>query len=420
MPEISPLTFFRFASDHSALLIDIFYRSAGMNDAEIRDLVIRHQKPSDPSPHRVIDQLEKLGILEAVPGATATFEMTRPVSSLLAYLLRRHRLTSVEVIQAYLSDLEHLSAELSGALEHKKSQVALRILDEMAEVMERIRQDSRSNRDGIIGEAMRIKANREKRSVRERFEIINRLWKRYLEPLRDLIDVRKAMDAALDRLEVLFRDGGARFATDRAMAREFAAVSARLLRLRRDARTDYHESLAELGPLYEALRKDSALARGASHALEILGRKGIMALGITEAIALPVWRTEGLLFNKALIAFFQGIKGYEPKAAPALADPPDARDTEGVIDQETLRKEIMSSLPMDDLLSWLIQHYSEYSAPQILRAYGRALCLKGISFETEGGENTYVLGSFLVRAFPKAAGPGSEKRDEDRDESTRL
>ncbi len=420
MPEISPLTFFRFAADHSALLTDIFYRSAGLNDAELRKLVIRHQKPSAPSPHRVIEQLEKLGILEAVPGATATYEMTRPVSSLLAYLLRRHRLTSVQVIQAYLSDLEHLSIELSSAMEEGKSQVAVRILDEMAEVMERIRQDSRSNRDGIIGEAIRIKANREKRSVRERFEIINRLWRRYLEPLRDLIDIRKAMDAALDRLEVLFRDGARRFATDRAMAREFAAVSARLLRLRRDVRTDYHESLTELGPLYEALRKDSALARGASHALEILGRKGLKSLGITEAMALPIWRTEGLLSNRALIAFFQGIKGYEPRPAPALASPPASQDMEGVIGQETLKKEMMSSLPIDDLLSWLIQHFSEYSAPQILRAYGRLLCLEDLSFETRDQENTYVLGRFLVRAFPKAINPDSKKDHEEKDEAKRL
>ena len=412
MPEISPLTFFRFAADHSALLTDIFYRSAGLNDAELRELVIRYQRPSSPSPHRVIEQLEKLGILEAVPGATATYEMTRPVSSLLAYLLRRHRLTSVEVIQAYLSDLERLSIELSSAMEGGRSQVAVRILDEMAEVMERIRQDSRSNRDGIIGEAMRIKANREKRSVRERFEIINRLWRRYLEPLRDLIDVRKAMDAALDRLEALFRDGSRRFAADRAMAREFAAVSARLLRLRRDARADYHESLAELGPLYEALRRDSALARGASHALEILGRKGLKALGITEALALPVWRTEGLLSNKALIAFFQGIKGYEPRPAPALAGPPARRDMDGVIGQETLREEVKASLPIDDLLSWLIRHFSGYSASQILRAYGRVLCLEGISLETRNRENTYVLGRFLVRAFPKAVCPCGKEREE--------
>lgn len=409
MAEISPLTFFRFAADHVGLITDIFYHSSGLSDSRLRYLVIRHRKPTDPSPHYVMEQLIRLGILETVPDATASYEMTRPVSTLLSYLLRRHRLTSVRVIQAYLTDIEHLSTELSSFLEKGDSQGAVRILDETAEVMERIRQDSRSNRDGIIAKAILIKANRERQPVRERFETINRLWSRYIVPLRDLIDVRKAMDDALDKLEVLFRDGSRVFGTDGAMIRELSSASARLLRLRRDVKADYHESLTELGPLYESLRRDTALARGAGRALEITGRKGLRHLRITEFMSFPTWRTEGLVSTKALEAYLYGIKGYRPLKAPALAEAA-VLEPEKIIEPVDLERRLWASLPVEDLLSWLIENHAGCSATEILKAYGRVLDFRGLSFFTGAEDRTYGLGAFTVEAHPRSVASENGER----------
>jgi hypothetical protein len=78
---------------------------------------------------------------------------------------------------------------------------------------------------------MAVKSNKEQRSVRERFEIINRLWTRYLEPLRDLIDVRKSMDAAMDDLERVMRSGAQAFDLDGALNREFYRSRTRLTRI---------------------------------------------------------------------------------------------------------------------------------------------------------------------------------------------
>ena len=69
---------------------------------------------------------------------------------------------------------------------------------------------------------IKLKSNRERRSTRERFEIINHFWSRYLEPLRDLIDVKKAMDASLDDLDRSLAANGRTFALDGALAREFS------------------------------------------------------------------------------------------------------------------------------------------------------------------------------------------------------
>lgn len=402
MAEISPLTFFRFAAEHTALLVDLFYRSAGLTEAALRDLILRNQKGSAAvSSGRVMEQLKNLGIVESVPGETALFEMTRPISGLMSYLLRQHRLTSIEVIRAYLKDIERLTHELSDIITADSGQMAMRILLEISDVIERIRQDSRSNRDGIIGEVIRLKTNRERYTVRERFEIINRLWKRYLEPLRDLIDVKKAMDASLDRLQGLVDLGQTRFLHDRIMAREFKSVSARLLRLRRDVLEDYRESLAEISPLYESLRRECALSQGASLALQIIGQKGIRALRLTSRLAIPIWRTQGLLSNKTLIAYYQGVKGYTPGPRPKVSTTARATRAPRVITMEELKERLVNALPVDDLMEWLFHDFSRYPLHEILKAYGRILGFKDLEIRTLNKEKAYEAGHFLIRAYVK-------------------
>jgi hypothetical protein len=365
-----PQAFFRFAADHYDLLVDLFYRSEGVNDGELLALVERHRSPSDPSPQYVADQLVKLGLLEAAPEATAAYELTPQVRNLLGYLLLEHRLTSAAVLQGYLNDLDHLGRELDGAVQGAAGNQAVRVLSEVGDLLERLRQDSRANREGIIGEVLRSKANRERRSVRERFETVNRLWARYLEPLRDLIDVRQAMDHTLDGLDRQLRHGQQVFALDGALSRELARARSRLLRLRRDAAEDFREAMREVEPLYQALRRESEIVRGASRALERVRREGLASLRLTERLALPTWRREGLFADPALASFLCDLRGYEPRRAPVL---PEAADPgpHAFLDPEEIHRALVADLPVADLLAWLGQQCREAPLGELLRAYGR-------------------------------------------------
>ena len=135
----NPQHFFRFAASHYLLLVDLFYRREGVNDVELYAVIERRRNEEDPSVYHVADQLLKLGILESVPDATATYEMTRQVQNLFTYLLREHRLTSVTVIQAYLSDLDQLGEELREAIHFSKGNQATRAMAEISDLIARIR-----------------------------------------------------------------------------------------------------------------------------------------------------------------------------------------------------------------------------------------------------------------------------------------
>lgn len=396
---ISPQSFFRFADRHYSLLIDLFYRSTGLTEADLRDLIEASRSEGDPGSGTIINQLISFGIIEPIPDATATFELTAPIRALLSFLLREHRLTSAKVIQGYLTDLEDLRSELDSASHQKLNNQAARALADISQVIERIRQDSHANREAIIAEVLKIKANRDQRSIRERFEVINRLWSRYLEPLRDLIDVKKSMDASLDDIERSMVTNGKTFILDGALSREFSRCRARLLRLRREVAEDFYESMREVEPLYVSLKRDSELVRGASLALERIDRAGLANLQFDALIAIPTWRIEGTFSDTSLEAFFHGVHGYQPGAPEPLPDADDTPLHEFIIPSELFSR-LDSSLPVPDLFDWLLEQYPEATAGELVRAYGRVYLGDSGEMQFAEEERRYSLPDIFLVARP--------------------
>ncbi|MEW6429359.1 MAG: hypothetical protein AB1568_15150 [Thermodesulfobacteriota bacterium] len=395
----NPQSFFRFAGRYAPLLLDLFYRGEGFSEADLRDLIEAQRAEGDPAAATVLDQLQSFGIIEAIPDATAVFELTAPVRALFSFLLREHRLTSARVIQGYLNDLDELRDELDGAVRRQTGNQAVRALADISQLIERVRQDSRANREAIIGEVLRLKSNRDRRSVMERFGIINRLWGRYLEPLRDLIDIRKAMDAGLDDLERGLAAGGRTFAADGGLAREFSRCRARLLRLRREVALDFAESLREVEPLYVSLKRESELVRGASLALERLDRGGLAGLGLDRLLAIPVWRVEGVFSDISLESYLAGVHGYEPARPAPLADlgEPPVRD---FILASELFARLEAALPVDDLLAWLLAAYPEAGIGEVVRAYGRIYLEGSAAMRFSASERRYPLAGATLVARP--------------------
>lgn len=347
----------------------------------------------------MIEQLQSLSIIESIPDATASFELTAPVLNLLSFLLREHRLTSTKVLQVYLSDLSDLREELDSAARQNLGHQAARALNDISQLIERVRQDSHSNREGIIGEVIKLKSNRERRTVRERFEVINHLWSRYLEPLRDLIDVKKAMDAGLDDLDRSLTVSGRTFVLDSALAREFSRCQARLLRLRREMTEDFNESIREVEPLYVSLKKESELVRGASLALERMDRLGLASLQLTEMIAIPVWRIEGTFSDTSLEAFLHGIKGYQPGISEPLIDTGEVPETDFILPSELFDR-LESALPVDDLLAWLLENYPQAGPGEMVRAYGRVFLDEPKTMHFGEEQRRYPLDNVTLIARP--------------------
>ena len=400
MAIISPLTFFRFAADHSELLERLYEKRSRITETELREYVLACRKENDPAPQRVINQLEELGIIEPSPEATAAYEMRRPVAQLLAYLLHEYRLTSVEVIQAYLSDLQKLGGGLVKAVSDKDGAGAVRLLADAADEVERMRQDSRHSREAIIADVVKLKANKAGLTVKERLGRVDYLWTRYMAPLRDMLDVRKEMERQLDSLEAALAHGEIAFETDLAVHREFTALRSRALRLRREIAADFKESIKELLPLHNELHRESALSRGAGHALGLIKRGGLQALELTKRLGISSWRAKGLFADESIRAYMLWLKGYTPKLPPPLCAV-RAPDLTSLIQADEFKVKAKKAVPLNDALAWLIAQYPQAAPEQLLRCYARFYYGEfGATRFAAGAEKSYLSQGLSFSAMP--------------------
>ena len=399
MATVNPQTFFRFAADHHGLLEELYGSRDGISESALLGLIERHSDAASPGSRYVLDRLQELGFIDHAPHATAQYEMTRPFAELMASLLREFQMTSVEVIRSYFSAMDNLAAEIRESVENLNGELLAPALGDATVQVEKVRQNSRRNRDGVISRAIRVKANREHLPPRRRYVIINRLWTRYIVPLRDMIDTQKAMDASLDRLEEALVDAEICFQADGALAPATAVGRARVRRLRRDVVNDFRESVREIAPLYEELRRENALARGAASALERIDREGLARLEIGPQMAVCNWQAQGLFSDAALHAYFLTLANYEPaRPDPLLPAVNNSSFTHISFDDFDVR--VNAAGVIDDALSWLADVYPKVSLNMILRFYNRLH--SGIYGKTEfaGDEAEYLISDTILIAHP--------------------
>jgi len=377
MAQVQPQQFFRFAGDHCDMLLELYRHCdrQSISEARLLQVIRRFSTLESPSSGYLLERLLRLGFLEFSPGTDMTYEMPHAISRLLGFLLHEYRLTSVEVIQGYLKALDRFCGELEQAGARKDSDAVVRVIYEVDEHIERMRSDSLNNRQRIIAECVKAKINREKISVRRRFELINHLYTKYLMPMRDMIDVSKEMDTQLERLQLSLMAGKGRFETDRHVRQLCDQALARLLRLKRDIDEDFRQSYRELMPLYERCRKETLIARGATAALREIARAGVKPLDLAAHTGFASFRTQGLMADSELEAYMYGISHYEPKEV--CIDPDLAVDTApaftGLSD---VKRHLAGIAQIDDVLKWILAVFSTEAVAGHLRIYGM--------FHTEG------------------------------------
>ena len=399
--QIQPQAFFRFAAKHCDMLLEL-YRHCGeqsIQESQLLQVIRGFSTPDSPASTYLLEQMCQLGFLEHSPGTDMLYEMPHSISKLLGHLLHEYRLTSAEVIQGYLQALDRFCNELEQAAQQKKGDATARILNEADENIERMRSDSRNNRQRIIEDCVKAKINPEKLSVRQRFELINHLYEKYLEPMRDMIDVNKEMDSQIERMQRVFNAGIQVFMTDRHVRQLFERSSARLLRLKRDIDNDFRESCRELMPLYERYRKESMIASGAANALKGITNHGVRKMKLAPKVGLCQFRTYGLIKDSELEAYMYNISDYKPQEVKI--DPDHAPDTPpefiSMTDLNCLLKDVIS---IDDVLEWILNSFPNDSLTQHLRIYG--MFHTQLSGEPSFASNRreYISDSTVLRACP--------------------
>lgn len=394
---INPKDFFRFSSENFDLLKDLHVREA-VNDVELRHLIMRHRATDAPAVAYVANQLTSLGFIEEAPYATASMELRPPVRKFLDFVLRQQQLTPVAVIRSYIEALEQMGRDLDQAIERKEADNALRILSECNEIIERMRNDSTDNLEAIIRQTLAIKSNLEKKSVRERYMIVNRIRERYLVPLRELIDIKKPVQQSIDQIQRLFKDGKRVFIAHRALAEEFSRAGSRLLRLRKSVRADFNDSRREVEPLYRTLKRENRIIKGASRALELIDRNGLKSLDLDFSVTFM--RVEGMVSDDKLESYFHELSGYTPSPPGAIEEQKPETIKIDFIDPIQLQQKLKKVLPVTDYFGWLLKTFSGESFGSILQAYVYILESDNYRASHEADRKIYKIRNYTIKTCP--------------------
>jgi hypothetical protein len=397
----SPEAFFRIAHAHAGLLEDVFRSGGRLDETEMHACIRRHEGVDGRQPAAITAALLGASILVPVPDADGVFELSQPFSHLLAWLLKQQRLTSAAVIRGYLQELDDLRRDVQAAMDARSPEAALRSLRDVGEAIDRVWHDSKNNRDALTTEATHTRGGATKGSARTRFENINRLWSRYVVPLRQLIEPHGEIDRCLDALDAQLRQLDELFPGHGPVIRTSATVRGRLARLRREAREDHLESVQELEPLYHRLRRDALVVQGASLALERARQDGSRSLGIDERMGFVGWRSRLVPSDNALEALLTGLQGYVPQPPSPIPDPP-APITVRLFTEGLLWELLADARQVQDVLAFLLERCPEFALSQILRAY--AWVHRGdfgrVTFADE--QRRYQAPPFVIRSRPMA------------------
>ena len=175
------------------------------------------------------------------------------------------------------------------------------------------------------------------------------------------------MRAAFDEIERLLNQARAQ-----ALFNDLPALDRNFRHLRlvgTHALRVFIQSRKEIQPLYDALRRSSLIAEGAALALQKLQNEGLDAWGNAPLINICALRLQNVPGDGAISLSLRRIVEHPPEPPPVLdLDKedlaPDALARRRWLD--TLPDRVRPSLPLDDLLGWLVKEHPNKGTPEVL------------------------------------------------------
>jgi len=263
MRSVDPKRHIRFIGDHFELIDDLYTGRNEYTRGDLFALVRQHRSAGDPSVDHLEGQLHDLQIVDEKPGATASYELRTQLRRYLDYLFAQHRLGTPERIEALLVEVQSLAERLDTSGDSLPLDRLERYLGKIGDTLEELRAYSHRNREAIVADIVALRSADRPLSSRERYAFILEMWEEYLQPLRELIDDRKFAARVFSGVERKLNNVQHQVAEGSAIDTLARSTVDRLTRLQRNLMEDLHAAITEVAPLYEKLRRESRIAKGA-------------------------------------------------------------------------------------------------------------------------------------------------------------
>ena len=372
--QITPKRFFDFCSTHVPLLHAISIKPGDVSEAQVRQMIRTFSDITAEQPETTWQRLLELQVIVPIEEGSSHYVMAQPLLRLLHFLYNDAVPTSPEIIQGYIAALESARKRIAIGVESGDALSVAMATNEVDHTLRRIQDDLDATHRAVLAEVARYKADRGSVSVRERYQRIVRLMDQYVKPLVEIVRVDGPLVETLNEL-----DGALRAARESGVFVELSAVlrNERQLRaLRRRAIHTLNESRKELQPLYDVLRRSSAIAHGATLALSRLRH---MKLDDWVAHYVPQAGRASIECPPTDIVLrrtIHHVAAHPPQPPPALRmqeSQETPADYVRLLWLNALPDALRSDLPVKDLTEWMVSSYPDKGTADALLGLSKIL-----------------------------------------------
>ena len=388
--QVTPKRFFDFCSSHVPLLHAIAVKPGDVSEAQVRQLIRTFSDSVSEQPETTWQRLLELQILVPLEEGSAHYVMAQPLLQLINYLYNDAVPTSPEIIQGYIAALESARKRIVIGIEAGDALSVAMATNEVDHTLRRMQDDLDATHRAVMSEVARYKADRTSVSVRERYLRIVGLMDQYVHPLVEIVRVDGLLVSVLDETDLALRA-----AREQGVYVEMGMIARNERQIRALRRRSIHtlnESRRELQPLYDVLRRASAIAHGATLALGRLRQMKQDDWVVNYMVQADRAGIECPPTDSVLRHVINEVVSHPPTPPPVLSmeengdTPPDYVR---LLWLNGLATDLREELPVKDLTAWITGTFPEKGTSDMLLGLSRLLFDPTMDVQFKGGKQKH-------------------------------
>ncbi|MBL7950558.1 MAG: hypothetical protein JNM62_02460 [Flavobacteriales bacterium] len=388
--QVTPKRFFDFCSSHVPLLHAIAVKPGDVSEAQVRQLIRTFSDSVSELPETTWQRLLELQILVPLEEGSAHYVMAQPLLQLINYLYNDAVPTSPEIIQGYIAALESARKRIVIGIEAGDALSVAMATNEVDHTLRRMQDDLDATHRAVMSEVARYKADRTSVSVRERYLRIVGLMDQYVHPLVEIVRVDGLLVSVLDETDLALRA-----AREQGVYVEMGMIARNERQIRALRRRSIHtlnESRRELQPLYDVLRRASAIAHGATLALGRLRQMKQDDWVVNYMVQADRAGIECPPTDAVLRHVINEVVSHPPTPPPVLSmeengdTPPDYVR---LLWLNGLATDLREELPVKDLTAWITGTFPEKGTSDMLLGLSRLLFDPTLDVQFKGGKQKH-------------------------------
>lgn len=324
-----------------------------------------------------LQQLINADILRVLP-RSSEFELNGTVLDFVSQLLNEHELSSPTLITAHISDIKVALQDLQEALQNKDMEKLRRGVSRINKKINEISKRMEGDKHAIADIAEWAKTADSQMPLSRRYQEVLETYDRYILPMTELMDTGASglFYPLLEKTESVLDNLSEQLAIQGALISHqlnLRYLNFTIKDLRRNGRETLNYCTHTLMPLREEYRRHNQLSTAVAKLLGEVRKRGLKHT--FSGSALPLWRREQsrrITVDESLLAFWAAARGYTPQivAFPEIIEDSQSLKQEW-LDEQAIEQQLINSLPIADLMQWLLENYSEYQDVTLIKLYHR-------------------------------------------------